>query len=151
MPKKTKEIKYYESVGRRKEAVAVVRLYLPNKEKIALVQGNKAKQGEIILNKKAIQVSFPALYEKVQYIRPLHLTDSEDRFIVSIKTRGGGHNSQLEAIVHGLARALEKANKEDYRPILKKEGLFTRDPRVRQRRMVGTGGKSRRAKQSPKR
>jgi small subunit ribosomal protein S9 len=63
---------------------------------------------------------------------------------------GGGQKSQLDALILSLARALIKSNLK-FRPVLKKAGLLTRDARERQRRMVGTGGKSRRVKQSPKR
>lgn len=149
--KKTKDIKYFEGVGRRKEAVARVRLYLTNKEKTANVFEKKIKRGEIIINKKSISDYFPSQAEKNLYLLPLTLTNSEDRFAISILTRGGGHIGTLEAIVHGLARALEKVDRETYRPILKKAGLLKRDSRERERRKVGTGGKARRAKQSPKR
>ena len=81
---------------------------------------------------------------------PLKLTQNEGRFAISILTEGGGKNGQLEAIVHGLARALLLSD-QGYKVVLKKAGLLTRDPRKRERRKVGTGGKARRAKQSPKR
>ena len=151
MAKKTKDLKYYEGTGRRKEAVARVRLYLVNKGKIATVSDLKIKQGEIFVNKRPIGTLFPALAEKNYYLTPLKLTDNENRFAISIIIRGGGHSGWLTAIVHGLARALEKADRDSYRPILKKAGLLTRDDRERERRKVGTGGKARRAKQSPKR
>jgi len=149
--KKSKDIKYYEAVGRRKEAVARVRLYLTSKEKVANVFDQKIKKGEIIVNKKPIATYFSSQAEKNIYLLPLKLTNSEDRFAVSIIVRGGGHVGGLEAIVHGLARALEKVDRENYRPILKKAGLLKRDARERERRKVGTGGKARRVKQSPKR
>ncbi|MBU1323488.1 30S ribosomal protein S9, partial [Patescibacteria group bacterium] len=67
-----------------------------------------------------------------------------------VKVVGSGKYGQLDALIHGLSRALTLAN-PDFRPLLKKRGLLTRDPRTRQRRMIGKGGKSRRKKQSPKR
>jgi small subunit ribosomal protein S9 len=76
---------------------------------------------------------------------------TEDRFVTTIHVTGGGKSGQLDDIVHGISRALNLMNTEEYRPTLKAKGLLTRDPRTRERRMVGTGGKSRRAKQSPKR
>ena len=79
------------------------------------------------------------------------LTKNQDRFAISIVVSGGGTNGQLDSMVHGLARALEKVDKETYRPILKTNGLLTRDSRKKEARKVGTGGKSRRMKQSPKR
>ncbi len=149
--KKVKDLKYFEGVGRRKEAVARVRLYLTNKENTANIFDHKIKKGEIFVNKKPISAFFSSQTDKNIYLLPLKLTGSEDRFAVSIILRGGGHIGGLEAIVHGLARALEKVNRETYRPILKKAGLLKRDSRERERRKVGTGGKARRAKQSPKR
>lgn len=149
--KKEKTIHYYEGTGRRKEAVARVRLYIVGKDKTATVNGAKIKQGEIVVNKKPVDTFFHSLQEKIQYLAPFKLTNNEERFAVSVLIRGGGKKGQLEALIHGVARALEKSDKETLRPLLKKEGLLTRDPRVRERRKVGTGGKSRRVKQSPKR
>jgi len=151
MAKKTKNVKYYEAVGRRKSAVARVRLYVVNKEKIATIGEAKVKQGEILVGKKPIEKVFPLLSDKVTYLKPIKLVNCEDRFAISITVKGGGKIGQLEAISLSLSRALEKVDKETYRPILKKAGLMTVDARVRERRKVGTGGKARRAKQSPKR
>lgn len=151
MTKKSKDVLYYEATGRRKTAVARVRLYIATKNKEVTVGGVKINAGQIMLNGKDITLTFGNSYEKKQFLTPLKLVQSEDRFAVSIVSRGGGKNGQLEAIVLGISRALEKVDKSTYRPILKKEGLLKRDPRARERRKVGTGGKSRRAKQSPKR
>lgn len=151
MVKKTKNVHYYEAVGRRREAVARVRLYIVGKDKTALVSGVKMKEGEMTVNKKPIQIVFPSLREKILYMSPFKITQTEERFAVSAIVRGGGKNGQIDAIVHGLARAIEKTDKDTMRPLLKKAGLLTRDSRTRQRRHVGTGGKARRVKQSPKR
>ncbi|OGK11875.1 30S ribosomal protein S9 [Candidatus Roizmanbacteria bacterium RIFCSPLOWO2_01_FULL_37_12] len=151
MVKKTKDLKYYEAIGRRKEAVARVRLYIVGKDKSISFDGKKVKAGEILVNKKPIDNEFPSPAEKKVYLAPLKLTQNENRFAIVILTKGGGRSGQLDAVVHGLSRAIEKVDKEAYRPILKKQGLFTRDARTRERRKVGTGGKARRAKQSPKR
>ncbi|MBP6044953.1 MAG: 30S ribosomal protein S9 [Microgenomates group bacterium] len=147
---KTKSNLYHEAVGRRKSAISRVRLYVPGKEKSMLVEGNKATIGNIFVNAKPIATLFSATNEKIRYLEPLLLTKSDERFIISAHIRGGGRSSQLDALIHSIARALEKVN-EEYRPILKKAGLLTRDARVRERRKVGTGGKARRQKQSPKR
>jgi len=84
-------------------------------------------------------------------LTPFKITQTDDRFVVSALIRGGGKNGQLEAFVHAISRAIEKTDKETMRPLLKKPGFLTRDARIRERRKVGTGGKSRRLKQSPKR
>lgn len=151
MAKKVKNLQYYEAVGRRREAVARVRLYLTTKEKSVTVNSKKIGKGQIFLNGNPIEQMFAHPYEKQKFMKPLLITNNDDRFAVSIVTRGGGKNGQLEAIAHGISRALVLVDEEEYKPLLKKEGMLTRDPRTRERRMVGTGGKSRRAKQSPKR
>ncbi|MCX7880931.1 MAG: 30S ribosomal protein S9 [Patescibacteria group bacterium] len=157
MERKPKEINYYEAVGRRKEAVARVRLYLVKKSGEIMIKNYfiktpfKIKKGEIYVNGVLIEKIFPHSEERERYLLPLKITNNEDRFAISILVRGGGKNGWLEAIIHGLARAIEKVDKTQYRPILKKHGLLTRDPRAKERRKVGTGGKARREKQSPKR
>lgn len=151
MAKKTKDISYYEAVGRRKEAVARVRLYIAGKDKTASVYGEKHKAGTVLVNKVLLMKALPSPFEQKMLFQPLALINAVDRFIITIHTEGGGQFGQLQAMVHGIARALEKTDRETVRPILKKAGLLKRDARTRERRMVGTGGKSRRAKQSPKR
>lgn len=128
---------YTFAVGRRKSSSARVRLFkgvgvnLINDKKVSEVYENKV--AEIILS------------------RPFKLTDTIGKFFFTAKVSGGGKEGQLEAIVHGIARALTKLDSDKFRVTLKKNNLLTRDPRVRLRRMVGTGGKARRKKQSPKR
>jgi small subunit ribosomal protein S9 len=151
MAKKTKDLQYYEAVGRRKEAVARVRLYIAGKDKSVTLDGKKLSQGKIIINDKPIEEVYSSKIDQKVYSKPLELTNTLERFVITISSKGGGPQGQLEAIVHGLSRALCLVDKEENRPVLKKSGLLTRDPRTRERRMVGTGGKSRRAKQSPKR
>ena len=150
MAKKTKDLKYYEAVGRRKEATAIARLYIPEKEGEAVVSGLKIKKGEIFVNGKPIEGIYKAKEERVIYQKPLKLTDCEDRFATSIKVSGGGKRGRLFAITLAISRALALVD-QNYRSILKKEGLLTVDSRVKERRKVGTGGKARREKQSPKR
>jgi len=150
MAKKTKDLKYYEAVGRRKEAVAIVRFYIPGKEGVVSVGNLKIKKGEIFVNGKPIESIYNTKEEQIIYQKPLKLTESENRFAISIKVNGGGKRGQLFAITLGLARALVLVD-ESYKPILRKEGLLTVDARVKERRKVGTGGKARREKQSPKR
>ncbi len=151
MIKKVKQLAYYEGIGRRREAVARVRLYIVGREKSVTVEGAKLEAGQIMVNKKPVDKVFSAIFEKERIILPFKLTSTEGRFVVSIRLYGGGTVGRLEAILHGTARALIQVDKDTYRPILKKEGYLTRDPRTRERRKVGTGGKARRQKQSPKR
>lgn len=151
MPKKKKDITYYEAVGRRRESSARVRMYIVSKrDKTVQVGDTSYKQGDIIINDKKYQDYFPAKSEQMTLLAPLSLTENTDRFVTCIHVNGGGKTGQVEAIVHALSRAVCIVEPEK-RDALKKAGLLTRDPRTRERRKVGTGGKSRRKKQSPKR
>ena len=137
MPKSTpKTPKFIYARGRRKTAVARVRLF--------------KKTGETMVNNLPIAQYFPGAVAKKMYEEPLIICNVLDKYYATIKVVGSGKLGQLDALIHGLSRALTLAN-PDFRPLLKKRGLLTRDPRTRQRRMIGKGGKSRRQKQSPKR
>ncbi len=139
----SKTTKYIYALGRRKEARARVRLY-----KTKTVPGTKHN---FIVNGLRIAEYFPGASSQAKYLKPLVLTDTLDKISFSVKVEGSGKSGQLGAVVHGVARALDKLNRDAYHQILKKAGLLTRDPREKERRKVGTGGKARRQKQSPKR
>lgn len=146
--KKENKKNFIFAVGRRKEAVARVRLYEDVKE---LPFGEeKIKKGDIIVNKKKIGEYFSDKISQTYYSEPLKLTNTQDKYIITIKTEGGGKSGQLGAVVHGISRALASLGQNN-RSLLKKAGFLTRDARVRERRKVGMGGKARRKKQSPKR
>lgn len=150
--KNTKAKKEYVfAVGRRKTAVARVRLY--QKAKDGLTWGEQAvKQGDIFVNEKPIAQYFGGDVSKYLYSEPLRVTNvAQQNYTFTIRVEGGGPSGQLHAVIAGIANALNKLDREKHRPILKKKGLLTRDDRARQRRKVGMGGKSRRKKQSPKR
>lgn len=129
---------YISTVGRRRSAIARVRLY-------------QAGTGDMTVNGKPFSQYFGGEAARMQYVAPFVITDTENKFNITVKVVGGGPNGQLGAVVHGIARALEELDTDKYRALLKAKGLLTRDSRVRQRRMVGMGGKSRRKRQSPKR
>ncbi len=124
------------AIGRRKSAIASVRL--------------QSGSGDITVNGKPAEQYFPGPATKIRYQQPFVVTNTIKKYSATVKTNGGGPNGQLDATVLGIARCLADI-KADYTPLLRKSGLLTRDPRTRQRRMVGMGGKSRRRKQSPKR
>lgn len=126
MVEKTK--KYWHGTGRRKTAVASVRIFESPKN--------------ITINEKKADLSN-------KEARPLELVGKKDSFGVSVKVSGGGKMSQEEAIRHGIARALEAFNPE-FRSSLKKAGLLTRDPREKERKKPGLKG-ARRAPQWAKR
>lgn len=128
---------YIYAVGRRKTATSRVRLYL--------------KKGDLLVNGKAAGEYFPGKASADIYTQPFVLTDTIGKFSFSAKVQGSGLQGQLAAVAHGISRALASHHPENYRPILKKHGLLTRDPRMKESRTVGMGGKARRKKQSPKR
>ena len=74
-----------------------------------------------------------------------------NKYKITIKVSGSGKNGQVEAVVHGISRALVALDEEKYRLTLKKRGFLTRDPRAKERRKAGMGGKARRKRQSPRR
>ncbi len=143
-------VSYYEAVGRRREASARVRLYVVGEKPLSIL-GIPVGRGEMIVNGKPVAKHFPgAVFEKM-YHEPFRTTNTLNRFAVSVKVVGGGISGQLGAVIHGISRALEKVDKEKYRPILKKRGFMMRDPRAKQRRKAGYAQKARARKQSPKR
>jgi len=133
--KKKKNFTY--AVGRRRSASARVRLH-------------KGKEQNLV-NGEPIGKYFFGDVLKSKWEMPFKLTDTVGKYYITVKVVGGGKNGQLDAVVHGTARAFSKLNSEKFRSPLKKAGLLTRDSRTRERRKVGTGGKARRKKQSPKR
>lgn len=136
MARKKKTNDFIFAVGRRKTSVARVRLY-------------KGK-GQTAVNDQPVDQYFPGEEQKKLWNLPFQVTQTESKYHVTVKVRGGGKRGQLGAFVHGVARALVAVD-ETFKPFLRKHGLLTRDPRARERRKVGTGGKARRQKQSPKR
>lgn len=123
-------------VGRRKEAIARVRI--------------NSGQGQITINGKPIAEYFLGQVFQKLYTRPLELTKTLGKYSFSIKVEGGGKVAQLGAVIHGIARALAKSD-PTLRVVLKREGLLTRDARVKERRKYGLAQKARAKKQSPKR
>lgn len=123
-------------VGRRKEAVARVRI--------------SPGVGQITINGKPISEYFRGPIFQKQYSKALEITKTTGKYSITVKVEGGGQISQLGAVIHGLARALTKAD-PTLRVILKREGLLTRDARVKERRKYGHAQKARAKKQSPKR
>ena len=129
-----KEDMFY-GTGRRKKSIA--RVYLtPGK-------------GQITVNKRDIEDYFGLETLKVVVRQPLEATDTTGKFDINITVKGGGFTGQAGAIRPGIARALCEAD-EEYRPILKKAGYLTRDPRMKERKKYGLKG-ARRAPQFSKR
>ncbi len=141
---------YVMAVGRRREAVARVRIYNPSSGKVE-VFGEERKRGDIIINKKPIAEYFNFPSFGPQYMAILEKTGVSGKFVVSARVVGGGLNGQLEAFIHGVARALDIMDFDKHHKTLSDAGYLTRDPRTRERRKVGNAGKARRKKSSPKR
>ena len=134
--KATKKKLQYWGTGRRKKAIARVRL---------IPSGN----GEIIINKRTIDEYFDLDTLKLIVRQPLVLTETTDKFDVIVNVCGGGTTGQAGAIRHGIARALVVAD-EAFKPAVKKAGFLTRDPRAKERKKYGLK-KARRAPQFSKR
>lgn len=137
---------YTHAVGRRREAVARVRLHTT----AVMWDGVEVKPGDILVNNKPLDVYFKDTIAKTLFQDMLKSTNTTTKYGYTVKVIGGGTKGQMNAVLHGIANALVELD-DTHRGILKKKGLLTRDARVRQRRKVGMGGKSRRKKQSPKR
>ena len=126
---------YYYGTGKRKTAIAKVRLY--------------TQPGNIVVNGKPLEEAFPWDSWQKLINEPFEATDTRDRFRVVAKIRGGGTVSQAGALRHGIARAIQVAD-PSLRSPLKKAGLLTRDAREKERKKYGLRG-ARAAKQWTKR
>ena len=125
----------YQAVGRRKKAIARVRL----------IPGD----GKIVINGREIDNYFGLETLKMTVRQPLALTSLEGRYDVLVNVCGGGLSGQAGAIRHGISRALIKADPE-LRPAVKKAGFLPRDPRMKERKKYGLKA-ARRAPQFSKR
>lgn len=125
----------YAGTGRRKEAVARVRL-IPGR-------------GQFIVNGRPMEEYFGLKFLQHMVQQPLALTNTLGRYDVLVRVHGGGTSGQAGAVRHGIARALLKVD-GSLRPLLKKAGFLTRDPRMKERRKYGLK-KARKAPQFSKR
>jgi small subunit ribosomal protein S9 len=116
------DVQYYEAVGRRKRAIARVRLY--------------PGDGEVVINDRPLNEYFGRPQDWVEVVSPLRLTNNEGRFNLSVLVSGGGITGQAEAIRHGVARALLRSDPR-LRAMLRRAGFLTRDPREKERKKPG--------------
>ena len=115
---------YYYGMGRRKTAVARVRLF-PNGD------------GTVIVNGRSAQVYFgPRESINATLVAPLRLLEIAEQYNMTVRVVGGGTSGQAGAIRHGVARALLRVN-PDWKPALRKAGFLTRDPRMKERKKPG--------------
>ena len=113
---------YYYGTGRRKTAVARVRLY--------------PGSGAVVVNGRPFEEIFTRPLHQSQITQPLRITNNQARFNVQAKVEGGGVSGWAGAIAHGISRALVDAD-ERTKPQLRKQGLLTRDPRMKERKKYG--------------
>jgi len=126
---------YHAGTGRRKTSVAQVRV--------------TPGAGAIIVNGTPYDERFPREVHREIIASPLVLTETLDKYSVMVKVEGGGVTGQSGAIAHGIARALVKAD-ESLKPVLRQNGLLTRDARAKERKKPGLR-RARKAKQYTKR
>ena len=131
-----KDTSRFYGTGRRKSSIA----------RVYLMPGT----GKITVNKRDIYAYFGLETLKVVVRQPLELTNTLDKFDVLVNVHGGGFTGQAGAIRHCISRALLQADSEEYRPLLKKAGFLTRDPRMKERKKYGLKA-ARRAPQFSKR
>ena len=113
---------YYYGTGRRKNAVARVRLY--------------PGDGPHTINEKPMEAVFTRITHRFTILRPLQVTESLGKFHAQVKVAGGGITGWADAIAHGIARALLVADETTHKP-LKQHGLLTRDAREKERKKYG--------------
>jgi small subunit ribosomal protein S9 len=113
---------FHRGTGRRKNAVARVRI--------------QPGEGHVLINEKGTLAYLGRRVLEMAALAPLRITNTQRKFDISVKVVGGGTSGQAGAISHGIARALIKYD-PDFRPALKKAGLLTRDPRMKERKKYG--------------
>ncbi len=131
-----KKQEYLYAVGRRKSAVAQVRVY-------------KKGDGKFTVNEREVNMYFPSAELQDKIKSPLELAGQNDKLTITVKVKGGGLAGQAEAVRHGISRALLLLN-PNFRKPLKKAGFLTRDARVKERKKPGLKG-ARKAPQWTKR
>jgi small subunit ribosomal protein S9 len=113
------------ATGRRKTAIA----------RVWLTPGN----GKMAVNKVPLADYFGNIFFEPKVAKPFSVTETLDQYDVMATVKGGGKSAQVEALVHGIARALQELNPEMRIP-LKRAGLLTRDPRAKERKKYGQRG-----------
>ena len=132
MPKKKSNVSYV-GTGRRKSSVA----------RVFMTPGT----GKIMIGEKTLEEYLPQEILRMVVKSPLVETGTEGQYDILINVYGGGLTGQAGAMRHGIARALLEVG-EDFRPILKKAGFLTRDPRAKERKKYGLRGARRRPQYS---
>ena len=116
------QVAFHEGTGRRKTAVARVRLL--------------TGEGEVVVNGRSLEEHFGNAVDLTDILMPFRVTGTEGQFNAMIKVHGGGHHGQAGAIRHGIARAILASDPSARRP-LRQAGLLSRDPRMKERKKYG--------------
>jgi small subunit ribosomal protein S9 len=117
------QLTFHQGTGRRKTAIARVRLL--------------AGEGEIVVNGKSLEEHFGNAVDLSAIVMPFRVTGTEGRYNAMVKVQGGGHHGQAGAIRHGIARALLASDPESHRAALRQAGFLSRDPRMKERKKYG--------------
>jgi small subunit ribosomal protein S9 len=117
------QLTFFEGTGRRKTAIARVRL----------LQG----EGEVVVNGRSLEEHFGNAVDLTDILMPFRVTGTEGRFNAMVKVQGGGHHGQAGAIRHGIARAILQSDPDGARAPLRQAGLLSRDPRMKERKKYG--------------
>jgi small subunit ribosomal protein S9 len=117
------QVTFHEGTGRRKTAIARVRLL--------------AGEGEVVVNGRSLEEHFGNAVDLNEILMPFRVTGTEGRYNAMVKVQGGGHHGQAGAIRHGIARALLASDPEGARVPLRQAGLLSRDPRMKERKKYG--------------
>ncbi len=116
------QVAFFEGTGRRKTAIARVRLL--------------TGEGEVVVNGRSLEEHFGNAVDLQDILMPFRVTGTEGKFNAMIKVHGGGHHGQAGAIRHGIARAILQSDPES-RVSLRQAGLLSRDPRMKERKKYG--------------
>ncbi len=116
------QVSFHEGTGRRKTAIARVRLL--------------AGEGEVVVNGRSLEDHFGNAVDLSDIMMPFRVTGTEGQFNAMIKVQGGGHHGQAGAIRHGIARAILQSDPAARGP-LRQAGLLSRDPRMKERKKYG--------------
>jgi small subunit ribosomal protein S9 len=117
------QVTFHEGTGRRKTAIARVRLL--------------AGEGEVVVNGRSLEEHFGNAVDINDILMPFRVTGTEGRYNAMVKVEGGGHHGQAGAIRHGIARALLASDPDGARLPLRQAGLLSRDPRMKERKKYG--------------
>jgi len=120
--------------------MAQEQIYATGKRKTAIARvWIKPGSGEIAINNQPVQEYFGGIFFEPKVARPFAVTETTDKFDIKATVKGGGKSAQVDALVHGISKALQEMDPER-RLSLKRAGLLTRDPRAKERKKYGQRG-----------